>query len=191
MIPAGETEQTAVVKIEAAGMKARREECDSAEAFFQVHAAAVYAYAIRRVGNPSVAEDVTAEVFLAAVRHSKKRLTTDPLPWLYGIAQRKVADYFRAMSRSEAQGLTDSIPASTRDPHGAAELSERCTELRRVVDALPADQREALLLHYVEGLAAQQVAEVMQKSVVSVNSLLQRARQKLRDELGMKGEVIQ
>jgi RNA polymerase sigma-70 factor (ECF subfamily) len=78
--------------------------------------------------------------------------------------------------------LSDTIAATGGDPHLAAEVSEQAAELRLQVDALPADQREALLLHYVEGLSAKQVALSMHRSLAATNSLLQRARQTLRSK---------
>ena len=149
------------------------------EAFFREHAVAVHAYAVRRVGS-TAGEDITAEVFLEAVRHWRRKANADPLPWLYGIARRKVADHLRKRSRQPATQLSDTMPGNM-DVHGFVEAGERSKELRRLVDALPIDQREALLLFYVEDLSAEQIARSMSKSVAAVNSLLQRARQKLRE----------
>ena len=53
---------------------------------------------------------------------------------------------------------------------------ERARLLREMLAALPEDQREALLLHYVEGLPQAEMAVVLGRSPAAVNSLLQRAR---------------
>jgi len=185
MIREGEGEQTFVVNLESARARGERSETDSPDAFFQAHSQAVYAYAMRRMGDRSAAEDITAEVFLEAVRHANRRERAVALPWLYGIARRKVADQLRLRSRRKSEALSEVIPATSKDPHHAAEESERRAELRRLVDSLPEEQREALLLHYVEGLPAEQVGIAMNKSSAAVNSLLQRARQNLRQ----KGEI--
>ena len=156
---------------------------ETPEGFFRAYAGAVYAYALRRTGDTSASEDITAEVFLEAVRHSKKRVKSDPLPWLYGIARRKVANHLRMASRRPAQVLDAEMPAQTADPYRSAETSEANFELKCSVEALPPDQKEALLLHYVEELSAESIATAMGKSVAAVNSLLQRARQNVRNKV--------
>jgi RNA polymerase sigma-70 factor (ECF subfamily) len=163
---------------------------DSPDSLFRNHGQAVYAYAVRRVGNSSTAEDISSEVFLEALRHSKRRIGGDPLPWLYGIARRKVADHLRMAGRRKAESLSDLLPASTKDPHDAFETIEETGELRRLVDSLPEDQREALLLYYVENLTADRVAASMNKSAAAVNSLLQRARNTIREKSTRREEEL-
>jgi RNA polymerase sigma-70 factor (ECF subfamily) len=153
----------------------------SSDSFFRAHSQDVYAYAARRVGDLQAAEDITAEVFLEAVKNGWLRRSDEPLPWLYGIARRKVADQLRRASR-RPQGLTDAIPFQGDDPQAAAESAEQSADLRRLVNALPPDQREALLLHYSEGLTAKQIGTAMKRSAPAINSLLQRARQTLREK---------
>jgi len=162
---------------------------ESPDTFFRVHAQAVFAYSQRRVNDRQVAEDITAEVFLEAVRHYKKRSCEDPLPWLYGIARRKVADHLRSASRRRGGVLAESIPATGKDPFAEAELSETCCEVRRLVDSLPDDQREALLLTCVEGVTAEQASVAMGRSVASVSSLIQRARRTIRS-ISKAGEEV-
>jgi len=181
MNSSGSGEQTTVMTADAARVPRPAATDASADTFFQAYAQAVYAYSLRRVMAPQAAEDITAEVFLEAVRHAKRRSGAEPLPWLYGIARRKVADHMRLTARRPSESLTGAIEASAKGPHSVAEAAEQSIELRRLVDALLPDQREALLLHYVEGLSAEQVAASMRKSVPAVYSLLQRARQKLRE----------
>lgn len=184
MISLSSGEQANVVSVEGVRKTGLSKEASTTDDLFRNHSQAVYAYAIRRVDDVQAAEDITGEVFMEAVKNGRLRRSAEPLPWLYGIARRKVADYMRRASR-RPQNLTETIPSLDGDPHVKAERAEQISDLRRLVDALPPDQREALLLHYVEGLPAKQICAVMQRNLPAINSLLQRARQTLRDK-GLK-----
>lgn len=152
----------------------------TAEALHQRYLADVFAYVARRVPDRHEAEDVTAEVFAAAfVALPRQRGLNGPYPWLLGIACRKIADSRRRQTRrgGQMQALTDDLPATAADlPEAALARGERARLIRELLAALLEDQREALLLHYVEGLPQAEVAVVLGRSPAAVNSLLQRAR---------------
>lgn len=145
----------------------------TADAIFVENVDSVYAYARRRVNSETVAEDITAEVFCEAVRYLTKRRQSDPLPWLYGIARRKIADHHRGARSKREVSLTESVTCESED-RVAEDWEAR--HLRGLVEGLPKDQREVVLLRYVEDMTSKQIAIVMGRSVFAVNSLLQRAR---------------
>jgi len=140
---------------------------------FEDHFEAVHRYFSRRVGSADDAQDLTAEAFAATVGAKVPR-NVEPLSWLYGIARRKLADHLRRQKRSAA---LQPEPASA---------STRAAAVREWVDALPADQREALLLQALEELSVQQIAQVMHRSPGSVKALLQRAKERVRLESRME-----
>ena len=160
--------------------KGEQERTWTAEALHQRYLPDVFAYVARRVSDHQEAEDVTAEVFAAAfVALPRQKGLNGPYPWLLGIARRKVADALRRWGRREGRtsALTEETPAaSSGQPEAALARRERASLIREMLATLPKDQREALLLHYVEGLPQAQVAAVLGRSPAAVNSLLQRAR---------------
>jgi RNA polymerase sigma-70 factor (ECF subfamily) len=147
----------------------------------------VFRYVVRRVPQQQEAEDITAEVFAAAFEAlARFRGDCGPRAWLLGIARRKVADAVRRRSRRR-ETLASEMPGKDVDellmiqapldgPEELVERAEACRLLRKIVASLNADQREALLLQYVEDLAIAEIAVVMGRSAAAVNSLLQRAR---------------
>jgi RNA polymerase sigma-70 factor (ECF subfamily) len=150
---------------------------------------AVFGYVSRRVPGRAEAEDVTAEVFAAAFIGLTRFHGDAPLAWLLGIARRKVADSLRRSgNRKEtlASELTGGaaivdrlIPQETglkSSPEQIAQQQEAHRHIRALVDSLRPDQREALLLQYVEELSIAEIGVVMGRSPQAVNSLLQRAR---------------
>ena len=157
-----------------------RERPWTAEGLHQRYLADVFSYVTRRVPDRQEAEDVTAEVFAAAfVALPHRKALSGPYPWLLGIARRKIADSLRRRGRREGrtQELTEDLPAERAGlPEAALAREERARLLRGMLIALPEDQREALLLHYVEDLPQAEMAAVLGRSPGAVNSLLQRAR---------------
>jgi RNA polymerase sigma-70 factor (ECF subfamily) len=159
----------------------------TATQLYDCHLTAVYRYVVRRLPRREDAEDVTAEVFQAAfARLHQCRGSAGPRAWLLGIARRKVADALRRRGRNR-ETLESDLPDAFADRESAADSGagdpaksfareEANRTLRDLVASLNSDQREALLLQYVEGLSIAEVAEVMGKSPAAVNSLLQRAR---------------
>lgn len=141
----------------------------------------VYRYALRRLANPQDAEDVAAEVYLAA-RETRWRHGLEARPWLLGIARRKVADRLRRRLRRPEVRLHESHAAlmATHGPEADALRAEAVRTIRELVWALPEAQREALLLQTAEELSVREIGQVMGKSVPAVTSLLARARETLR-----------
>lgn len=137
----------------------------------------VFAYVSRRVSSREDAEDIAAEVYAAALAARERAGVLEPRAWLLGIARRKIADSLRR-SRRRRETLDAHLEAieTTDRPDRQMERSEAVRYLREIVDRLPTDQREALLLQHAEGLSMIEIAQVMRRSTASINGLLQRAR---------------
>jgi RNA polymerase sigma-70 factor, ECF subfamily len=149
----------------------------------------VYRYVWHRVSSAVEAEDITAEVFAAAAAGlSRFRGQCPPYLWLLSIARRQIAmaRRRRAVRRETlASELADAVPdaASLWEALTAVEGPEAALlreEARRFFGALVAglnpDQREAVMLHYMERLSVAEIAVVMERSPGSVYQLLHRAR---------------
>lgn len=161
---------------------------------FDRHAGAVYTYLFRRTADWSVAEDLTAAVFLQAWRR-RSQVTFDgdsALPWLLGVARlllrnsvRARARYRAALSRAGAERVTAS--AGLGDPADLVATrvdSERQMEqVRSAIARLPRSQRETIELCVFAGLDHQAAAIAMGVSVGTVKSRLHRARQQLTSAL--------
>lgn len=156
------------------------------------HLEDVFRYVLRRVGTQEEAEDITAEVFTAAfVALPRFRGQCPPYLWLLSIARRKIVDARRRRAArretlaSELEGDSAGVQAlhdalvAAEGPEAAVMRAEARRMLGQLVAQLGTDQREALLLHYMEGLSVAEIAVVMARSHASVKSLLQRARASL------------
>ncbi|MBS1703984.1 MAG: RNA polymerase sigma factor [Armatimonadetes bacterium] len=149
----------------------RPQRARSIEDLFEDHFDAVYRYLSRRIGNAEDAKDLAAETFAAAMSGRCPRGVA-PRCWLYGIARRKLADVYRKSRRHEPLDPNQADPSNL----------ESSVALRRSIEALPSNQRDAFLLQALEDLSVDEIAQVMRRSRTSVKALLQRAKETLRKD---------
>jgi RNA polymerase sigma-70 factor (ECF subfamily) len=157
----------------------------TAAALYERHLKEVLHYVLRRVPRLEEAEDITAEVFAAAAAALPRFRGECPASlWLLSIARRQVAlaQRRRATRRetltselADAEVFWNSL-AAAEGPETMLMRAEARRVLRELVARLHPDQREALLLQYVEQLSVAEIAVVMGRSPTSVKGLLQRAR---------------
>jgi RNA polymerase sigma-70 factor (ECF subfamily) len=146
-------------------------------------------YASARLGS-NLAEDVTAETFLAAFRaRSRYDLSRgNARPWLYGIAIRQIGKharaerrYVQALSRVQAETVTTDFGDRVADRVTAEQLRPR---LSAVLSGLPRQDRELLLLVAWTELTYEETAQALGVSVSAVRSRLHRIRARTRQALG-------
>ena len=153
------------------------------------HQPAVYRYVFYRVGDVATAEDLTSEVFVRLVEkidHFTYR-GRPLLAWLYTIARNLVTDHHRRTGQVTMLPLDEQLVAETDDLEQAA---ERGLVQRRLAAALPhltEDQRQVIILKFVEGLNNAEVARILGKPVGAVKSLQHRALAALRRILERNG----
>lgn len=162
----------------------------------ETHKGLVYNASLGILQNTTDAEDLTQEVFIQ-VFHSVKEFKGDCKfsTWLYRITVTKSLDFLRAKKRKKRFGFMQSLfGEESNEPlveqvtfvHPGVQLEnkERATILFKAINELPENQKIAFTLNKVEGLSYREIAEVMQISVSSIESLLFRARSNLQKYLG-------
>jgi RNA polymerase sigma-70 factor (ECF subfamily) len=143
---------------------------------------AIYRFGLRMCGDEESAREVLQETLLAAFRNlpgfrGEASLST----WLYQIA-RSFCIKARRHQRPE-RDLSSEPPDTGPGPDAAVYAREIGAALATGIRALPADQREALVLRDVEGLSAEEAAAVVGIEVRALKSRLHRARLELRSHL--------
>jgi RNA polymerase sigma-70 factor (ECF subfamily) len=132
---------------------------------------------------PSVAEDLLADTWLAAVRRlpSFRGDAEDFRGWLFAVARRRVADHHRRrLRRPEAVTLDDAVEIPGPDPQAVAVNSLSAQQaIAALVRDLPKDQAEVVLLRVVADLDVAQVARVLGRSPGSVRVTQHRALRRL------------
>lgn len=134
-----------------------------------------------RVEDEAAAEDILQEVFLRI--HTRMDTLTDPNrleSWVFQIARNAVIDHYRR--RRELEEIPETVPAEDElvEPDAADDLA---SSMRGMVDELPEPYRQALILTEYEGLTQAELAERLGISLSGAKSRVQRARQRIKDEL--------
>ena len=138
----------------------------------------VYGYLVTRCGQRAVAEDLTAETFLAAADAVRRdRVAAMSVPWLIGVARHKLIDHWRRQSREERGLRSVGAEPKTEDPwdaHLDAVLA------RETLGELAPQHRAALTLRYLDDLSVPEVADHLERTVHATEALLVRARAAFR-----------
>jgi RNA polymerase sigma factor (sigma-70 family) len=162
---------------------------------FDRHAYDILRYTSARLGG-NLAEDVTAETFLAAFRaRGRYDLSRgNARPWLYGIAIRQIGKHTRAerryrqaLGRVQAETVTADFGDRVADRVAAEQLRPR---LSAVLSGLPRQDRELLLLVAWTDLTYEESAQALGLSVSAVKSRLHRIRLRTRQALGGAGSAL-
>ena len=136
----------------------------------------VYGYLHRRCRDRSTAEDLTTEVFMAAVDSINRSVVRDvTVAWLIGIARHKLVDHWRRVERDDRR--LDAIAGELDDGHDDpwdAQLDVMTA--RDVLGDLGAHHRAALTLRYVDDLPVADVAVELGRTTQATEALLVRAR---------------
>ncbi len=150
--------------------RVRAREPEALGLFYDRYMDMVFGLATRMLGNRTLAEDATSEVFLK-VHRAADRLdaSRDPAPWLVTITTNVCRDLWRSAAyraSKRAADVHDPLTAATltsgRDePEQDAVRSERERIVQQALLALPEPLRESILLHDYQGLDHRQVADTL------------------------------
>ncbi|MEO8000640.1 MAG: sigma-70 family RNA polymerase sigma factor [Arenimonas sp.] len=149
----------------------------------------VTSIALAIVRDVPASEDIAQEAFMSAWQQLKKLKNAGSfLPWLRQITRNLARDYLRAQKyRANPAGDIEAMMLSVADPApGPSEFlaeQEDAKIAAAVIDALPEESREVLLLYYREGQNTHQVASLLGMQDAAVRKRLSRARQTIREEL--------
>jgi RNA polymerase sigma-70 factor (ECF subfamily) len=167
-----------------------KEDRSAFEALYTKYISKIYTYAYYRLGSVEEAEDITENVFLHALLHLD-RYRHMGLPfsaWLLRIAHNLIANWYRDRSRKSTVGLehAEHLPDLGRTPEECAESAEEREMVRRMLEGLSEERRQALILRYAEGMKHREIGEVMGKSAVAVKVMIHRSIGSLQRSINRK-----
>lgn len=146
----------------------------------------MYNTALSYLQNIQDAEEITQDVFVSIFEKAHTfRNNSKVSTWIYRIAINKSLNLIDKRSRRpKAQSLIqDDARIEFHHPGIVLENKEKATILFATIDTLSENQKTAFILSYIEGLPRKEVAEIMETSLKSVESLLQRSKTNLRKKL--------
>jgi RNA polymerase sigma-70 factor (ECF subfamily) len=158
----------------------RRGDAAAYDALVGAYQDRIYQVTYRVTGNPEDASDAAQEAFLKAFR-SLRAFRGDAAfgTWLHRIAVNAALDIVRRRP-PQTRDLPDAAATPTDAQDRELERRELQRRIHRAMLTLPTDQRVAVVLRDVQGLAYGEIASVLQVPVGTVRSRLSRAREALR-----------
>lgn len=150
---------------------------------YTIYVEQIYRYAFYQVKDKMTAEDITEEVFIKAWRaiDSCKGRGETFSSWLYRIAHNCTIDVFR--KRQKRLAMETEATADVSYSQQEAEVSLKRRELSEALAHLPQNQRQVIILKFIEGLDNQEIGQVMNKNQGAIRVLQMRALAALRHRL--------
>ncbi len=157
----------------------------------------VYNTCIGLLQNSEDAQDVTQEIFITIHLNIKDFKEESSLStWIYRISINKCLEFIRKKNRKKRSGIFKSIFTSDGEkaienhsdfvhPGVLLENQERAKVLFKAIDLLPEQQKTAYILHKLEQVSYNEISNIMEVSLSSVESLLFRAKQNLKKHLSV------
>jgi len=169
------------------------------EELFERYQSMIFNLAYQILGDREEALDVAQEVFLAIYRKMDTfRGESSLKTWIYRIAVRRAANRFRwwnrlrrrgtvsleeHLSRNPERELTWDLTSKARSPEEALLLQEEREGVKQMLNALPLQQRIAVIMRDIEGLSYEEIAESLNVSLGTIKSRIARGREILKHHL--------
>jgi RNA polymerase sigma-70 factor (ECF subfamily) len=172
--------------------QARDGNSDAFEAIYDVYAGRIYSYVFRMVSMKEDAEDITQEVFFLAYANLKHlRENANFEPWLYKIARNQVFKVKRKNKAKpeslddEGRSIRETLKSSDSggNPEGKLLSGELGGTIQTVLQSLPINYRETLMLATIHGLSYKDISVIMGRSLSSVKTDVYRARLIIADKM--------
>lgn len=147
----------------------------------------IFRYLLARLGRVEIAEEIVSQVFLHLMEKidryqiaPKDNATIFPA-WLYRLAHNKMIDVLRKMQRREHVGIEQAeLVAEPKSLLDVVEEQIDFEQLLRTLKLLNEQQRQVLLLRFVEGFSIAETAQILQKSEGAIKALQHRSLENLR-----------
>jgi RNA polymerase sigma-70 factor (ECF subfamily) len=155
----------------------KRGDKDAVGELYRRHVDMIYRYAYARLRDVTLAEDMTAQVFLKALEGLE---TYQPrgVPfrsWLYRIAHARIVDHWRRQTRHPEVMLVDTMPVAEPSPEDVVMAQSQWETAIDLLDALTDDQRDVIIMRFLEELSLAEIAKALGKTVGAVKALQHRA----------------
>lgn len=146
------------------------------------HQAKIYGFIYSKLSDRDVADDVFQDTFIKVIKTLKSNSYNEEgkfLPWVMRIAHNLIIDHFRKnkkmplLRETEEFSIFSIIKDETKNVEGQLITEVIENDLRRIIDELPADQKEVLVMRIYQDLSFNEIAEI---TGVSINTALGRMR---------------
>jgi RNA polymerase sigma-70 factor (ECF subfamily) len=142
----------------------------------------IYRFLYYRTGDPQIAEDLTSDVFLKMVQALPSyRLDSTPFQaWLFQIARNLAIDHYRRATTHPVAFLSENLNSLEMDLDSTIEFNLTCRGLADALARLDENQRDVVLLRFIQGMPIAEAASVLHKSEDAIKALQRRGLAALR-----------
>jgi RNA polymerase sigma-70 factor (ECF subfamily) len=154
----------------------------------------VFGLSLRLLANDAEASEVAQEAFLRAYQNLGRYDVERPFDlWVMAIARNLCLDILRRRGKhrsEDVEEMKDVLPASQKTQEEQVIASQERISLEAAMATLSTEDREVLALYYVQKRTTREIAEVMSVAPGTIMARLFRAREKLRNKMQPKEEVV-
>lgn len=152
----------------------------------------IFRYVKYRLGDDSLAEDISSEVFLSLLKSIKKGNGPgkDLRAWLIGAARHMVVDQIRLKYRHPSQVISDDLESGEAGPCEQVEQRDDSYGLHMGLVQLTEDQQQVLTLRFGQGYSLEETAAIMKKKINAVKALQFRALNALKNRLQSEAAIL-
>lgn len=163
---------------------ARRDASALAE-LYDRYGARVYSLAVAIVGEEMAAQEVTQDTFIKLWQHPEAYRYDDSKfgAWLLMVARHRAIDHLRRERLRSSQAVSIDDDDFPEVPDLAHDVESRWRDMRHVLDGLPTEQRNVIVLAYYHGLSQTEIAATLHLPLGTVKTRMRLGMEKLRDIL--------
>ena len=173
-------------------------DADAFEHIVKKYEKKVYNLALRYLKNRDDALDLSQEVFIQVYNNlAQFRGDSQFSTWIYRVTYNKCVDMLRKtqkLRRNVVMSTDDENFFETRDRRASIEENyegrETLVTVMKIIDTLPSEQRDVVILRYIKDLSYSQIADVHEIAEGTVKSRLNRARLKIKEQLKESGTNV-
>jgi RNA polymerase sigma-70 factor (ECF subfamily) len=155
---------------------------DAARALYRTYSGELYGFAVSRLGDRGLAEEVVQDVFTRVWRHAGEydAARGSVRTWLYGIARNAIVDRERHRSRRPPMATRDPLPEGDASPDEPIERALLRWQVQAALERLTPEHREVVRLAHLGGLSVREIADLTGLPEGTVKSRTYYALQNLR-----------
>jgi RNA polymerase sigma-70 factor, ECF subfamily len=162
--------------------RAKAYDPDALGVIYERYYQGIYRYVYYRVGDAALAEDLTGDVFVKML-HGIESYSIQGVPfsaWLYRIARNRIIDHLRRQPEKTDLSLEEARIETIASGEAVLENTLRRDELLKAVQVLTDEQRQVIVLKFIDDLDNTTIASILGKTEGAVKSLQHRALDTLR-----------
>ncbi len=147
------------------------------------YGARVYSLACAILGEAMAAQEVTQDTFIKLWEHPESYRYDDSrfVAWLLMVARHRAIDHLRRERLRSGRTVSIDNGSFPEVLDAAHDVEARWRDLKQVLDALPAEQRDVIVLAYYHGLSQSEIADVLKLPLGTVKTRLRLGMEKLRN----------